>query len=74
MKNSFSLLLGVLLLLGTQAVYAQIGPPPPGGGAPVDGGASLLVAAGIAYGAKKLRDSRRNRKTNNTNDQGSLPS
>ena len=74
MKNTFSLLLGVLLLLGTQAVYAQIGPPPPGGGAPVDGGAGLLVAAGIAYGAKKLRDSRRNRKATNTSDQDSLPS
>jgi len=69
MKNTFSLLLGALLLLGVQAAYAQIGPPPPGGGAPVDGGASLLVAAGIAYGAKKLRDSRRNRKASTSNEQ-----
>jgi hypothetical protein len=26
---------------------------------PVDGGISLLVAAGIGYGAKKIRDSRK---------------
>lgn len=29
------------------------------GGAPIDGGISLLVAAGIGYGAKKVRDARK---------------
>ncbi|WP_375435463.1 PID-CTERM protein-sorting domain-containing protein [uncultured Hymenobacter sp.] len=28
---------------------------------PIDGGASLLLASGVAYGLKKLRDSRRKR-------------
>ncbi len=28
--------------------------------APIDGGVSLLVAAGVGYGIKKVRDSRRN--------------
>ena len=38
---------------------------PPGGGGgdnpniPVDGGASLLAAAGVAYGIKKYRDYRK---------------
>lgn len=48
------------------------GPPgPPGGGGgtppcwpppcvPVDGGASLLIAAGIAFGAKKVYDLKKN--------------
>lgn len=40
------------------------GPPagvPPGGGGenvPIDGGAALLLAAGAAYGIKKMKDSR----------------
>ncbi len=29
---------------------------------PVDGGISLLVAAGVGYGAKKLRDKRKTSK------------
>lgn len=29
---------------------------------PVDGGVSLLVAAGVGYGAKKWKDSRKNKK------------
>ncbi|TDH27524.1 hypothetical protein EXU57_06895 [Segetibacter sp. 3557_3] len=53
------------LLLSTNALFAQ-GPPPPGdgldpGGAevPVDGGISLLLAAGISYGTKKVIDARK---------------
>ncbi len=64
MNNTLKILLCGLFLLTAGLLQAQIGPPPPPGGAPVDGGAGLLVAAGIAYGAKKLRDSRRNRKNN----------
>ncbi len=29
---------------------------------PIDGGASLLVGAGIAYGMKKLRDNKKSKK------------
>ncbi len=53
----FSLL--IALCFAAFALQAQILPPPPPGGAPVDGGAGFLVAAGLAYGAKKLRDARR---------------
>lgn len=37
----------------------------PGGGpdVPIDGGLSILLAAGAAYGAKKYRDSRINKNT-----------
>ena len=38
-------------------------PGDPGGDpdAPIDGGVSLLVAAGVGYGIKKVRDSRKKR-------------
>ncbi len=45
----------VVLFLAATAVYA--GPPGSGGGgtpAPIDGGISLLLAAGASYGVKKL--------------------
>ena len=35
---------------------------PDAGGVPIDGGLSLLLAAGAGLGVKKLRDARRNRK------------
>lgn len=34
----------------------------PGGGAPIDGGLSLLLAAGIGYGAKKMYQNRKQKK------------
>ena len=50
----------LLIILIPMIVNAQ--PPEPEGDpdVPIDGGVSLLVAAGIGYGAKKLRDARRN--------------
>jgi hypothetical protein len=52
-----------LVLLGSSATQAQ-GPgeggprPPAATNAPLDGGASLLLASGAAYGLKKLRSRR----------------
>ncbi|QIX61226.1 hypothetical protein FY528_03280 [Hymenobacter lutimineralis] len=55
------LLVGGLLVAGSTAAYAQ-GEPPEGGpepdaptDVPIDGGASLLLAAGAALGAGQLR-------------------
>ncbi|MEQ9303724.1 MAG: hypothetical protein RJQ14_07390 [Marinoscillum sp.] len=45
-----------ILLLTTLPVFAQGAPP----ATPIDGGLSLLLAAGGAYGIKKLRDHRNN--------------
>ncbi|WP_258098633.1 PID-CTERM protein-sorting domain-containing protein [Marinoscillum pacificum] len=45
----------VLVLLVAMPVMAQGAPP----ATPIDGGLSILLAAGGAYGIKKLRDSRR---------------
>ena len=53
LKTSMSLLLLLLLVV---PVVAQPGAPP---ATPIDGGLSLLLAAGGAYGIKKIRDSRR---------------
>lgn len=52
----------ILMLIFSLPVLAQdgFGDPPPD--VPVDGGLTLLVAAGIGYGAKKLRDTKRARK------------
>lgn len=77
MKNSLKLLkkitliTGICLCAGMVKVYAQgapddggptpTEPPPPPAEIPIDGGASLLVAGGVAYGLKKLRDRRKAR-------------
>ncbi|MEO9475947.1 MAG: hypothetical protein ABJG41_10445 [Cyclobacteriaceae bacterium] len=47
--------IGAMLVVGT--VFAQ-GPPP---ATPIDGGLSLLLAAGGAYGLKKINDQRKSR-------------
>jgi hypothetical protein len=62
------LLLSAALLLTSAALHA--GPPTftpsdPDGtpvGVPVDGGASLLLAAGASYGIKRLKEKRQIRK------------
>ena len=54
----------VVLITAVSVVFAQPGPPdfgPPCGGpfgppCPIDGGVSLLIAAGLAYGGKKTYD------------------
>jgi hypothetical protein len=68
MQKSLRLLIVLTFIVAAGAVYAQPGPPPgpPCGGpfgpaCPIDGGVSLLIAAGLAYGGKKTFDmSRKN--------------
>jgi hypothetical protein len=48
-------------IIGNSLIYAQVGPPPdpscwPPPCIPIDGGVGFLVAAGIAYGVKKIND------------------
>jgi hypothetical protein len=54
----------IILLVGalvySMPVMAQ--PTTPDANAPIDGGLSLLVAAGVGYGAKKVRENRKNNK------------
>lgn len=56
-KKLFSLLFTLIVL--TLPVVAQDGFGEAGGDVPVDGGLSLLVAAGVGYGAKKIREKRK---------------
>lgn len=59
-----------LILFGSQ-VLLSAPPPPPGGSpgcwpppcVPIDGGVTFLIAAGAAYGAKKLVDARKKNKS-----------
>lgn len=48
--------LSILAFLSITMLLAQPSSPP---ATPIDGGLSLLLAAGGVYGLKKLRDSRR---------------
>ncbi len=68
-RNAF--LVALVLSLGIMNALAQNDPPDNGGPTPpnppdpteipIDGGASLLIAGGVAYGLKKLRDRRKAR-------------
>jgi len=63
MKKSIRTFLVICMIVSSGALFAQPGPPtgPPCGGpfgpaCPIDGGVSLLIAAGLAYGGKKSYD------------------
>lgn len=51
------------LILTPGLASAQPGDPGDDPDAPIDGGISLLLAAGIGYGIKKANDSRKKNKT-----------
>ncbi len=62
--NSLGSALVCLLLAATPALAQSPttgGPSPTPAAVPLDGGASLLLASGVALGLKKLRDHRRAR-------------
>jgi hypothetical protein len=63
MQKAFRLVLLIAVVMTSTLLSAQPGPPsgPPCGGpfgpaCPIDGGVSLLIAAGLAYGGKKSYD------------------
>jgi hypothetical protein len=51
----------LFLIAGLGSVMAQPGPGPVFNPVPLDGGISLLLAAGAAYGVKKAVDSRKSK-------------
>ena len=59
LQRSLSLLAIVLLSMVPYIVFAQGEDPGGGPESPIDGGLSLLLAAGAAYGVKKYRNGKK---------------
>ncbi len=53
-------LIAITLIL-PMALFAQLADPD----SPIDGGLSLLIAAGIGYGAKKVHDNKKKKQAEN---------
>ncbi|MCZ2222369.1 MAG: hypothetical protein LC122_01890 [Chitinophagales bacterium] len=64
MKSKLFKLIGIMsvLMILSLPVKAQDDFDPPEDDIPVDGGITLLLAAGVGYGAKKLRDNKKMKK------------
>jgi len=61
---TIGILIDIVILLLPAVAHAQ--PPDfPNGSAPVDGGLSLLLAGGIGYGIRKIREKNENNKQQN---------
>ena len=50
--------ISVFIILTLPIIAMAQGDPGGDPGVPIDGGATLILAAGIGYGAKKLKDAR----------------
>lgn len=53
----------VLLAIFVLAPMVAMATPPPDDPTPIDGGATLLVGAAVAYGVKKYRNKKREAET-----------
>jgi hypothetical protein len=60
-KVFYLMLVLAICLIAPSVLLAQGPPPPPPPPAdvPIDGGVGLLIAAGVGYGVKKVRDHRK---------------
>lgn len=65
MKTRILFTLTAFVLFATELVMAQPGLPSAPSQAPIDGGLSLLAAAGGAYAIKKLRDKKKKNEEDN---------
>lgn len=54
--NTSKIILSIIAVFVVTIAWAQPGAPP---ATPIDGGLSILLAAGGAYGLRKLKDARR---------------
>lgn len=66
MDKAKYLTLFCMLFFACLPLLAQPGDPGSGNTVPIDGGASILAAAGVAYGAKKLYDFRKQKEQEDT--------
>jgi hypothetical protein len=55
-KRDIYITLMLLICIAIPMITLAQGPPDPDDSVPIDGGLSLLVAAGVAYGAKRYRN------------------
>jgi hypothetical protein len=69
MKSKIQII-GFFILSAYTSCFGAPAPPPTGGAAcwpppciPIDGGISLLIAAGVLYGGSKLYSKQKNKKT-----------
>jgi hypothetical protein len=71
-RNFIPVIIAMLIVLMPALLNAQNSVPDPGGDpdVPIDGGLSLLLAAGVGYVAKKGYDTR---KRKNKNEDDELP-
>ena len=58
-QTSFTIIILMLMVCLPSLVHAQVLPDPGNGDAPIDGGLSILVAAGVGYGVKKVKAHRK---------------
>ena len=56
MKAVRSIILMMVLVVGPVVLQAQPSDPQDAAGVPIDGGLSVLLAAGAGYGVKKIRE------------------
>ena len=60
MKNKIPLITTLMMIAVTIVPFFAMAQDPGGGpDAPIDGGLSLLLAAGVGYGVKKYRDKKK---------------
>lgn len=60
----FTSLFFLLVFVPGLSVAQSIGDPAGDPDVPIDGGLTLLIAAGVGYGVKKIRDERKKHKIN----------
>ncbi len=60
MKQYFKLLLIISIFIFSATLAMAQPLPPDDADVPIDGGVSILAAAGLAYGVKKYRDHKMN--------------
>ena len=58
-RTFYCMILTISMVFLTNLSFAQPGDPGDDPDVPIDGGVSLLVAAGAGYGIKRYRDSRK---------------
>jgi hypothetical protein len=64
-KHILPIIIVAMLLILPAAAFADDIPDPGPDPVPLDGGLSVLIAAGVGYGVKKVRDNRQQRKQAN---------